>query len=239
MDMKLLVASLLILLIGNSFSKSEVIETRDYSDVFKRINQVGDQYGSENVLVVFDIDDTLLVIEHCKKPNGEMTRGIGKLYSCPSEHTESDLSLKIASIQDKGFATIALTARGNSLISPTRRELARKHEGLKTFDFAAKPFIQEIKNIKVAKTKRCKKGQTPPCLSGKFSTYPKFLEGVMYANGTHKGLALKALLEALGESFKAIVFIDDRVKNTKNMDMIYKDDKNVDLTNFLYLRHRD
>ena len=61
----------------------------------------------------------------------------------------------------------------------------------------------------------------------------------MYANGTHKGLALKALLEALNESFKAIVFIDDRVKNTKNMDMIYKDEKTVDLTNFLYLRHRD
>lgn len=213
--------------------------TKEYRDIFKTIQEVGDTYGSENTLVVFDIDDTLLVIEHCQKPDGSWTTGIGKLFSCPSEHTEEDLAENIRKIQEQGFSTLALTARGNNLISATQRELARRHFRKKTLIFKGKPYETNIDSVSVPKTKRCKKDEVPPCLKGESSTRPKFLDGVMYANGTHKGLALKRLLEELGDSFQAIVFIDDRKKNTDDVHEVYVNDSTVDVRNFLYLRHRD
>jgi hypothetical protein len=229
----------LVLISASIFADSQVTETKDYSDIFPVIKDLSQKYGNEEVLVVFDVDDTLLVIEHCKKPDGTLTRGIGKLFSCPSEHTEDGLSHSLAEIQKKGIHTIGLTARGNSMVKATQRELARKHTGLKTLDFQGMPFTQSLTKIEVAKTKKCKRGETAPCLSGEVSDRPKFTKGVMYANGTHKGLALKALLKRLKASYKAIVFIDDRKKNTVNVNQVYVNQDKVEVEVFLYLRHRD
>ena len=229
----------LVLLSSSLLADSTVTTTKNYSDIFPVVKDLAQKYGEKNVLVVFDVDDTLLVIEHCKKPDGSLTRGIGKLFACPSEHTEEDLSHSLAEIQKSGIHTVGLTARGNSLVKATQRELARKHEGMKVLDFQKKPFSQNLNKILVAKTRKCKSGETAPCLSGKISDRPKFTKGVMYANGTHKGLALKALLKRLKASYKAIVFVDDRKKNTVNVNQVYVNQDEVEVEVFLYLRHRD
>lgn len=229
--------SLIALFICSCFSygESKVTSTVEYSDVFSTIREMGQEYGQENVLVVFDIDDTLLVIDECKGPNGERIKGLGKLFSCPSEHTEKKLSGEIKNIQSEGFATIALTARGNNLISATQRELKRLHDGLFVFNFEGRPFVVDFDQILVPKTKKCKKGELAPCLSGSYSNRPKFIDGVMYANGANKGLALESLLKELKVSFSGIVFIDDRSKNTKNVNEVYKNKDGVDVEVFLYL----
>lgn len=222
-----------------SFASSSVIETIEYSEIFQKVSILGEDYGNQNVLVVFDIDDTLLVIDHCEKEDGTLTQGIGKLFACPSTHTEDIVSHEIKSLQGSGFATMALTARGVSLIKPTKRELARKHQGLETLSFAGKPFHKFIKNLAVPKTRKCKQGEQAPCLTGKVSKKPRFEEGVLYANGTHKGLALKAFLALNEASFKAIVFVDDRKKNTDDVHELFKNQEVIEVTSYLYLRHRD
>lgn len=237
--MKKLLSSLLLVLSFTSLGQSQVTTTLEMSDVFKTVDMLGEKYGQQNTLVVFDIDDTLLVIEHCQRPDGSWTRGIGKLFHCPSEHTEDILANELRRIQESGYSTIALTARGASLIKPTKRELARRHFRKKTLIFKGKPYLKEFNSVSVPRTRRCKADEIPPCLKGEDSDKPKFLEGVMYANGTHKGLALKRLLEELGDTYSAIVFIDDRKKNTDDVHEVYKNQGSVEVHNFLYLRHRD
>lgn len=220
------------------FAKSQVTSTKEYSDVFQTVLDKSAQYGASNVLVVFDIDDTLLVTPECRRPDGTWARGNTKLFVCPTFHTEDDLSLKIDEAQQDGISTIALTARGNVLIEATQRELARLHDGALALDFKGHPFNKDLESIQVPKTKSCKRGETPPCLSGKFTTFPKFVNGVMYANGANKGLSLKALLKDLGKNYKSIIFVDDNRKNTDNVNAVYKKEDNVDMEVFLYLRHR-
>lgn len=108
-----------------SFTSSSVIETIEYREIFQKVTMLGEDYGNQYVLVVFDIDDILLVIDHCEKEDGTLTQGIGKLFACPSTHTEDIISHEIKSLQGQGFATMALTARGVSLIKPTKKESLR------------------------------------------------------------------------------------------------------------------
>jgi hypothetical protein len=223
----------------SSYASSTVYETVEYTEVFQKIEELGEDHGQKNVLIVFDIDDTLLVIEHCEKEDGTLTRGIGKLFACPSEHTEKKISHKISDLQKEGFATVALTARGASLVKATQRELARKHPGLKTISFKKAPFKKNAMKIAVPRTRRCKQGEVAPCLKGEVSTKPRLVDGVMYANGTHKGLALKALLELKGLEYDAIVFVDDRKKNTDDVHEVFVNQDKTEVISYLYLRHRD
>lgn len=232
---------MLAILLSSPFvsAKSRIVKTKEYSEVFQSIEAKGLKYGPSNVLVVFDIDDTLLVTPDCRKPDGTWARGNTKLFICPTLHTENNLSLKLDQVQKAGYSTIALTARGNILIESTQRELARVHENSLPLIFKGHPFTDEVQSILVPKTKTCKKGETPPCLSGKYSDRPKFLDGVMYANSTNKGLALKALLNELAREYEAIVFVDDNSKNADNIHAVYKNGNAVDMEVFLYLRHRE
>lgn len=237
--MKIFLFLLFLTSLKTSLALSKVIETYEYSEIFPHIEKMIEKYGKDDVLVVFDIDDTLLVIEHCIH-NGKRTRGIGKLYHCPSEHTEKNLSRKIKELQEKGIDTLALTARGKNLVKATERELSRRHGRKPKFDFNFGPFRDREESFKVAKTRRCKRSETPPCLKeGEFTDRALLKKGVFYASGSHKGLGLQAILDRDQRSYSGIVFIDDRKKNTKNMSDSFKKNLQVELLAFLYLKHRD
>ncbi len=228
-----------VLLIASLASaKSKIIRTKEYGEVFQSIAEKGRIFGASNVLVVFDIDDTLLVTPDCRRSDGSWARGNSKLFVCPTLHTEMDISHRLDQIQKAGYSTISLTARGNVLIESTQRELARWHENALPLTFKGYPFHEEILSIPVPKTKRCKKSETPPCLTGQYSDRPKFIDGVMYANATNKGLALKALLKDLARDYQAIIFIDDNSKNAENIHAVYKYVDSPLMEVFLYLRHR-
>lgn len=218
----------LVLLFGlqNAEALSETTETYDYDDIFSKIEDIEASAGKENLLVVFDVDDTLLVIDHCTH-NGKPTKGIGKLFNCPSFPTEDDLAARLKALQARGIKTLALTARGSNLIRATQRELARQD-----MSFLGLPYEQNLE-IEVPK-KKCKKDEEPPCLSTK-----KFIDGVMYAQGSHKGTVLKILLEELGDSYSHIVFIDDRKYNVEDMAETYDSSAEITAYLFLYLLHRD
>jgi hypothetical protein len=81
------------------------------------------------------------------------------------------------------------------------------------------------------------KESDPPCLKGEVSTSPKFESGLLYASGAHKGLALRAFLEAFDLHYTKIIFVDDRSKNSTDMYDSFVSDNSVDVEIYLYLEH--
>ena len=224
--MRILIILLFFVSSLNLQAKTTVVETLEYEDIFKAIENTEKNVPSDEILVVFDVDDTLLVIDHCMIDD-KLTKGIGKLFKCPSEPTEADLATRIKNIQIRGVNTIALTARGANLIKSTEREL--KRQGM---NFFGEPYKgnKEIKKLK----KKCRKKEEPPCYSRL-----KFKNGVMYSQGNNKGWVLKTLLEKLEDEYKYIIFVDDRIRNIDAVESVFKPIEHVEMSLFLYLRHRD
>ncbi len=220
-----------------SFASTTIIKESQYINIFSQIESIVTNYSPSEVIVVFDIDDTLLHTEDCKLPNGRWANGNQRYVSCPSEHTEEITANKIKELQLKGISVIALTARSNFLIEATQRELARDHNEIEVYDFNVTPFNVTLNSLPIELTKKCSRGQVAPCLKpGQFNTRPSFINGVMYANGAHKGLALKAILKKFGLNKKAIFFVDDKIKNINHVNEVYRN-STTEVTLFHYTKY--
>jgi len=192
-------------------------QTANLADVRTDIIELIDQAGKEDVLVVFDIDNTLLAMEQglgadqwyewqkdlsnndrCNPDNvGNRFAVQGALYFVSAmRNTQADGPEQVKAIQDFGVAVIALTSRGMEFELQTFRELRRNGY---SFSYTAigppggyeKPFI--------------------PVKDGRFSLYR---DGVFLTAGQHKGQMLLALLKKTGTPMPGvIVMIDDKQKN--------------------------
>jgi hypothetical protein len=192
-------------------------ETADLADVTADALNLAGQAGKENVLVVFDIDNTLLAMEQglgadqwyewqkelsksdkCNPNNvGNRFAVQGALYFASAmRRTQDDGPTQVAAIQDEGIPVISLTSRGLEFQLQTFRELRRNGYG---FGYSAigppggfkKPFM--------------------PVEEGRFSLYQ---DGVFLTAGQHKGQMLFALLEKTGTPMpEAIIMADDKQKN--------------------------
>ena len=192
-------------------------ETADLADVKTDIIELIDQLGKEDVLVVFDIDNTLLAMEQglgadqwyewqkelskndrCNPENvGNRFAVQGALYFVSAmRNTQTDGPEQVRAIQDLGAPVISLTSRGMEFELQTFRELRRNGY---SFSYTAigppggyeKPFI--------------------PVKDGRFSLYQ---DGVFLTAGQHKGQMLLALLEKTGTPMPdVIVMTDDKQKN--------------------------
>jgi predicted Fe-Mo cluster-binding NifX family protein len=127
-------------------------ETANMSDLFQTVDEKAKKYGVENVLIVFDIDNTILTMENmlgsdqwfswqekmfwskskdCAKycvanDFDKMLDVQGQLFAlAPMVPTEKDLPAKIKSLQDRGFKVILLTSRGKEFRNSTENELKR------------------------------------------------------------------------------------------------------------------
>ncbi|MDM3872354.1 DUF2608 domain-containing protein [Porticoccus sp. W117] len=126
--------------------------TNNFHDVESHIYKLADKYGKENILLVFDIDNTLLamnqwlgsdqwfvwqydlLLQDVNHP--ELFKGINSLPDLldsqrllydvsgmsPPEITQPNI---IKELQDSGFRKILLTSRGPEMRSSTERELVR------------------------------------------------------------------------------------------------------------------
>ena len=198
-------------------------ETADLARVTSDALNLAEQVGKENVLVVFDIDNTLLAMEQglgadqwyewqkelgkndrCNPQNvGNRFAVQGALYFVSAmRSTQADGADQVRAIQDRGIAVISLTSRGMEYRLQTFRELRRNDF---SFSYSAigpaggydKPFI--------------------PVKDGRFSLYE---DGVFLTAGQHKGQMLYALLEKTGTPMPAvIVMVDDK---QKNLDAVIK-----------------
>ncbi len=179
--------------------------------------QAGSQLGLGNILVVFDIDNTLLAME----------QGLGsdQWYEWQKEHSTSDpcdqhvvanrLAVQgamlfasamrttqatapelVRRIQDAGIPVIALTSRGVGFRLPTFRELRRNG-----YDFRRTAIGPD--------------GGWPEDFVPDNGIRPaRYEDGVFLTTGQHKGAMLKALLDRSNTPMPAVILmLDDKQAN--------------------------
>jgi hypothetical protein len=125
-------------------------ETSDYADVVAAVDAAARQYGPGEVLLVSDLDNTLLSMDQdlgsdqwfewqsfllnadpkscylVARDFDGLLRVQGILFAALHAHpTQPDLPRLIARVQDAGIAAMVLTARGQDFRTATERELAR------------------------------------------------------------------------------------------------------------------
>jgi hypothetical protein len=192
-------------------------ETSDLADVTADTLKLIEKTNRHNILVVFDIDNTLLAMEQglgsdqwydwqkhlseedqCDPRNvGERFAVQGALYFASAmRSTQQDGADQVRAIQDQGLKVIALTARGMDYQLQTFRELRRNNF---SFSYSAIGPAGGYSESFV------------PVENGRPSLYE---DGVFLTAGQHKGQMLFALLEKTGTRMPAvIVMVDDKQKN--------------------------
>lgn len=193
------------------------METADLAEVTADALELGENTGNERVLMVFDIDNTLLAMEQglgadqwyewqkeladhdsCNEWNvGNRFAVQGAVFFASAMRIiQADAPEQVKAIQDSGIPVIALTSRGMDYRLQTFREL-RRH-GFRFTESAIGPpggFQQAFIPVK----------------DGRMSLYE---DGVFMTAGQHKGKMLLALLEKTDTVMPdVIVMADDKQKN--------------------------
>ena len=192
-------------------------ETNDLAMVTDSALQLADQYGRDQVLVVFDIDNTLLAMEqglgsdqwyYWQKDlakddpcSGDLVnsrfRVQGALYFASAmRQTQPDAAQQVRRLQDAGLTVIALTSRGPDYSLQTFRELRRND--ISFWPGALPP----------------KRGYPGPFIPEGGTRAAFYQDGVFLTAGQHKGDMLRALLDKTGTGSPAVVVMaDDKAEN--------------------------
>lgn len=204
---------------------SQKSEASDFYSALKAAVDLAAFYGGANrVLVIFDVDNTLLKSTTSLGSDQWFNWQLGLILTPPEESLrkyilaknkdelldlqgilyekgsmvppESKAPLVVKALQELGFACMVLTSRGTKFKDATMRELRRN--GYEFRDRA-------------------------PLLNGDPYADPNdgldYADGVFLTSGADKGLTLSNFLGELapGLEFKAIVFMDDSLKNTESV----------------------
>lgn len=225
-----LLASTFLVLAGCATTNPEprsVIE--DHVVSFDRIDAavtaLNEKYGAGDVLVVLDIDNTILTStvdlggdvwyqwqrgklnirpEPDQKVDCLFEDAIGLLYELgPMRLTEEKLPDLIRSWQDGGNTVFALTSRSPKYRAATERELTRAG-----IDFTRAPLAPA--------------GVTAPVYREMAEREWSYMQGVMMTTGMNKATMLETLLARTGREFSAIVFVDDTRRHIDDMFNAFK-----------------
>jgi len=182
-----------------------------------------ERFGAANVLVVLDIDNTLLAMEQdlgsdqwyywqkdlaAQDPCGADVVSNrfavqGALFHASAMRpTQPDAATQVRRMQDAGLPVIALSSRGSDYRLQTFRELRRN--GYSFWASALPP----------------QHGWTEPFMPAGGERPALYEDGVFLTAGQHKGRMLQALLEKTGAARPAaIVLADDK---PENLDAIWE-----------------
>lgn len=185
-----------------------------------------DAHDAEDILVVFDLDNTLLAMntelgsnqwydwqKTLRDEQGcvaervpELLKAQGAAYHAGSMRpTQPDAAAIVRQLQEEEFRVMILTARGLDFRLPTFRELRRNHLN---FSRHAIPMDDDTHFS----------GLTYFPDSGKARAV-LYEDGVFMVAGQHKGEMLKSLLQRLDWEWpEAVVMMDDSEKNIKHME---------------------
>jgi len=215
--------------------KEEIVS---FNTVVKDVNNLNAKYGNSNVLIVVDIDNTLLTnsvdiggdvwyqwqrgaLEI--KPSEEQKvaclfeDSIGLLYELsPMNLTENTLPSTIKQWQSDNNTILALTSRAPKYRAATERELIRN--GINLEVSALTPLGQEV-----------------PVYRETLQRELSYMKGVMMTSGMNKGEMLNYILEKTDRKFDAIVFVDDSEKNIVNVYEEFKDRNDIDTNIYHYV----
>jgi hypothetical protein len=196
-------------------------ETDDLAMVTNAALQLAGHYGPDQVLVVFDIDNTLLAMEqglgsdqwyywqknlHEEEPCSGMLvndrfKVQGALYFASAMRpTQADTAEQVSRLQDAGLHVIALTSRGPDYSLQTFRELRRND--ISFWTSALPP----------------KRGYPESFIPKGGSRAARYEDGVFLTAGQHKGPMLKALLDKTSSgSPTVVVMADDKAENLQSV----------------------
>jgi len=192
-------------------------ETDDLAMVADMAMQMAGLYSKNDVLVVLDIDNTLLAMEqglgsdqwyYWQKSLAEDDPCSGKLvngrfavqgaifFASAMRPTQPDAAEQVERMQDAGLAVIALTSRGTEYRLQTFRELRRN--GFSFWSSALPPQAGFAEDF-------VPQGGERPA---------RYEEGVFLTSGQDKGDMLKALLARTGTAPpRVIIMADDKQSN--------------------------
>jgi hypothetical protein len=196
-------------------------QTDDLGIVADKVLQLTRQLGAQKVLVVLDIDNTLLAMEQDLGSDqwyywqkdladrdpcspmlvGDRFRVQGALFFASAMRpSQPDAAAQVRRIQDAGVTVIAITSRGPDYRLATFRELRRN--GISFWPGALPP----------------QRGYPVEFIPEGGSRPARYEDGVFLTAGQHKGQMLKALLEKTGTPAPTVVVIaDDKDSNLRMM----------------------
>lgn len=197
------------------------VQTDDLAMVADWALSLSQTRGAENVIVVFDIDNTLLAMEQGlgsdqwyywqKDLAGEdpcspllvsdrlAVQG-ALFFASAMRATQPDAAEQVRRIQDAGITTIALTSRGPDYRLQTFRELRR--QDISFWPTALPP----------------KRGWADAFLPDNGIRPALYEDGVFLTAGQHKGEMMKALLAKTGTGWpQVIILVDDKPGNLDDM----------------------
>ena len=233
---------LLALLLGQAVAAraSELLVTKDFADVAKAVEGYVAKFGAEHVLLVLDIDNTIMSMDTdlgsdhwfewqsyllgnekdsphlVAKDFPGLLEVQGILFDRGKMHpTQPEEPALIAKLQKLGVSTLVLTSRGLDYKDQTQRELARcgydfKASALPVKDLPAGPFLP------YDPAKPEESGLSAEDLE-KYKPVPPrpslYVDGVFMTAGQHKGLMLLTMRKKSLRDIKAVVYLDDNVRH--------------------------
>jgi hypothetical protein len=219
---------------------SDVRETDDFRDVAAVVEQLADEHGPEHVLLVLDIDNTLLAMNHelgsdqwfewqkyllDNNPKSKhlvandfagLLEAQGVLYNLGKMHPpQKDLPAIIGRMQGLGVHTLVLTSRGPEYRVATEREL--RENG---YDFARTEL--PVHNLPGGEYLPFDlddleaDGLTKTDAAAFRLAEPRrvsYANGIFMTAGQPKGAMMITILKYADADVKAVVYVDDNVRH--------------------------
>lgn len=198
-----------------SFGYSEIIEIKYISEMEK--------YLQDKPLVIFDIDNTIMCpnqtmgsdqwfnhrVKKHEKDGSTAPDAVNKALSewmgvqCITDMrlVERHTAALIKDLQDKGFTVMALTTRD--------------------YGFALRT-IQQLKSLDIHLERTCPTKEEIYFKNGEHCIYR---QGILFTAGSHKGTALKKLLQEMRLQPKKIIFINDKHNHLTPVEEICEKEK--------------
>jgi hypothetical protein len=152
-------------------------------------------YGGDQVLVVLEVDGTLLTMKQGQE-GGPCVQGSANALQGAMEPSQADAAEQVRRMQNAGMKVIVLTSRGPSCKAQTFAELNSNG-----FDFSENAWPPS-------------EGYAEPFLPAGSDRPVVYENGVLFASGQNKGIVLKAMLDKnSGEPPMLIVIADPSREN--------------------------
>jgi hypothetical protein len=219
---------------------SEITASDDFRDVAAAVARYADEFGPEHVLLVLDIDNTLLamnqdlgsdqwfewqkyLLDHEPRSRhlvADSFKGLleaqGLLFNLGRMHPpQPDLPRIIRRVQNRGVHTLVLTSRGDEFRIVAQRELERNG-----YDFSATALpvdgLPRGTYLPYDLENLQADGLAEKDVAAFGLTEPKpvsYEDGIYMTAGQPKGAMLLAILHYAQPDIRAIVYADDHIRH--------------------------
>ena len=233
---------------------------RNFSECMEKALQLKEKYGAKNVLLAFDMDNTLMTSttdlgseQWFDWQESLLSQGISPekaacsldellvlqgifYYLFPMEPTDPGLPRILKRLEDEGFKMLVLTSRGPEFHNATERELKSR-----LFDFSSaaipagtsysRPFLPYDYNDIAASGYLTKPDIRQFNLS--LPAPISYQNGILLTGGQHKGVMLKCILHITGYKPAAIIYVDNKEKQIERVAKAFAG-SNIKVTGLRY-----